>query len=114
MIATIEVFNEILWEAILNGFMDIVYYGNQYFSLPTANLIDLWGKILILGKNKPNWKSISLIIEICSCAPFSNASLERFLSHTNIVKTETRNGLLQKKLKCYTCYSNFWNLTGRV
>ena len=98
MIATIEVFNEILWEAILNGFMDIVYYANQYFSLPTANLIDLWGKILILGKNKPNWKSISLIVKICLCAPFSNSSLERFFSHINIVKTETRNRLLQKSL----------------
>ena len=60
----VEVFNQISWEAVLNGFMDIVHYANQYFSLPTANLIDLQGKILILGKNKPNWKGISLIVEI--------------------------------------------------
>ena len=28
-----EVFNEILWEFVLNGFVDIVHYANQYFSL---------------------------------------------------------------------------------
>ena len=73
-----EVFNEMLWEAVLNGFVDIVHYANQYFSLPTANPIDLWGKILIRVKNKPDWKGISLIVEICLCAAFSNASLETF------------------------------------
>jgi hypothetical protein len=93
-----EIFNEISWEAVLNGFVDIVHYASQYFSLPTANPIDLWGKIIILSKNKPNWKGISLIVEICLCAPFSNASLERFFSHMNIVKTETRNRLSQKSL----------------
>ena len=70
-----EVFNKILWEAILNGFVDIVHYANWYFSLPTANLIDLWGKILILGKNKPNWKGISLAVEICLCAPFYGGTM---------------------------------------
>ena len=93
-----EVFNKISWEAVLNGFVDILHYANQYFSLSTANPIDLWGKILILGKNKPSWKGISLIVEICLCAPFSNASLERLFSHMNIVKTETRNRLSQKSL----------------
>ena len=93
-----EVFNIISWEAVLNSFVDIVHYTNQYFSLPSTNPIDLWGKILILGKNKPNWKGISLIAEICLYAPFSNASLERFFSHMNIVKTETRNRLSQKSL----------------
>ena len=93
-----EAFNEILWEAILNGFVDIVHYANQYLSLPNANLINLWGKILIRGKNKPNCKGINLIIKICLCAPFSNASLERFSSHMNMVKTETRNRLSQKSL----------------
>ena len=93
-----EVFNDISWEATLNGFVDVVHYANQYFSLPIANPIVLWGKILILGKNEPNWRGISLIIRICLCAPFSNASLERFFSHMNIVKTETRNRLSQKSL----------------
>ena len=88
-----KVFNEISWEVVLNGFTDIVHYAIQYFSLPTANSIELWRKILILGKSKPNWKGISLIVEICLCAPFLNTSLERFFSHMNIVKTETRNRL---------------------
>ena len=59
-----EVFNEISWEVVLNGFVDIVHYANQYFSFPTANLIDMRGKILILGKNKLNWKSV-YIFDCC-------------------------------------------------
>ena len=35
-----EVFNKISWEAVLNGFLDIFHYANQYFSLPTTNPID--------------------------------------------------------------------------
>ena len=102
-----EIFNKILWEAALNGFVDIVHYANQYFSLPTTNLINLWGKILILAKNKPNWKGISSIIEICLCAPFSNTSLEWFFRHMNIVKTETRNCLLQKSLHAILAIRRF-------
>ena len=93
-----EVFNEISWEAVLNGFVDFVHHANQYFSLPTANPTDLWEKILVISKNKPNLKGISLIVEICLCTPFSSTSLEGCLGHTNIVKTEARNRLSQKSL----------------
>ena len=102
-----EVFNEISWEAVLNGFVDVVHYANQYFSFPTANPINLWRKILILGKNKPNWKGMSLIVEICLCAPFSNLSLERFFSYMNIVKMETRNRLSQKILNAILAIRKF-------
>ena len=102
-----EAFKEISWEAVLNGFVDIAHYTNQYFSSPTTNPIDLWGKILILGKNKQKWKGISLIIEICLCAPCSNASLEKFFSHMNIVKTKTRNPLLQISLNAMLAIQMF-------
>ena len=39
-----------------------------------------------------------LIIELCLCVPFSNATLERFFSHMKLVKNEKRNRLSQKSL----------------
>ena len=51
-----------------------------------------------LGKDKANWHGIILIVEICLCASFSNATLEQFFSSMNNVKTDTRNRLSSKCL----------------
>ena len=34
-----------------------------------------------------------ILIELCLCAPFSNATLARFFSHLKVVKTELRSRL---------------------
>ena len=38
-------------------------------------------------------ETTTLIIEICLCAPFSNASLERLFSKMNLIQTTLRNRL---------------------
>ena len=53
---------------------------------------------MIIGKNKPNWKGAPLIVELCLCGSFSNATLERFFSHMSILKSQTRNRLSQSNL----------------
>ena len=37
---------------------------------------DLWPKLCRLGKEREDWKSIMLLIELCKCTPFSNATLD--------------------------------------
>ena len=49
--------------------------------------------MLSLQDEHPHWKGAMLLIEICLCAPVSNASLERLFSQMNIVKSNTRNRL---------------------
>ena len=65
-------------QTLSDGFTDIIHYANHYFSITDCNLLELWSKLMIIGKNKPNWKGASLII-ICLCVLFSNATVERFL-----------------------------------
>ena len=47
-----DVFKDITWQALSDGFIDIAHYANRYFSITDCNLLEL----VINGKNKPNWK----------------------------------------------------------
>ena len=102
-----DVFKDITWQAHSDGFIDIAHYANCYFSLTDCNLLELWSKLMIIGKNKPSWKGASLIVEICLCASFSNATLERFFSPMNIIKFKTRNRLSQSSLNAVLCIHTF-------
>ena len=73
-----DVFKDITWQALCDGFIDIVHYANRYFSITDYKPLELWPKLMIIRKKNPSWKGASLIVEICLCAPFSNATLERF------------------------------------
>ena len=51
-----------------------------------------------LKEEHADWKPASLLIEICLCAPFSNAILERFFSQMNFIETTLRNRLTNESL----------------
>ena len=55
-------------------------------------------KLCTLGNEREDWKPIMLLIELCKCTPFSNATLERFFSHFKLIKTEIRSILSNKSL----------------
>ena len=44
------------------------------------------------------WENIIILIELCWCAPFTNAHLERFFSQMKVVKTDWRNKLNAENL----------------
>ena len=96
--SSMEVFTVFNLNNVKDGFIDIVRYSNRYFNITETKPLLLWGKLAKLGEEKPDWRGILLIIELCLCAPFSNATLERFFSHMNIVKSEERNRLSSKSL----------------
>ena len=50
-------------------------------------------KALDNGKNNEYWKDIMLLLELCLCSPFSNATLEIFFSCLKVVKTQLRSKL---------------------
>ena len=84
---------------VLNSFLVVLRYEHRYFNTSNINSIKFWSKILSLADGHDFWKPTTLIIEICLCAPFSNASLERLFSKMNLIKTTLRNRLTNNSLK---------------
>ena len=80
-----EVFENIAFDSRL-VFIDVAPNVNCYFSLIKSNPLELRSKLLMTGKNKSRQKGISLFIELCLCAPFKMATLERFFSNMYIIK----------------------------
>ena len=93
-----EIFKSYSEEDIVDSFLDIIRYTSRYFNTSTVNPIEFWSKILALNQDKKQWKVSLLLVEICLCAPFSNASLERLFSHMIIVKSTTRSRLSNRSL----------------
>ena len=76
----------------------MIRYSNRYFNTVETDPIELWCKLGKMGSTKSQWNGILLIIELCLCAPYSNATLERYFSHMNIIKSDIRNRLSSKSL----------------
>ena len=83
---------------IVKSYIEVVRYCQRYFDYEKSNPIELWNKVLIQCEDKPEWRGIALLIEICLCTPCSNATLERFFSQLKIVKTEQRTALSSSSL----------------
>ena len=60
--------------------------------------MNLWSKICLGNKEKESWHDLILLIELCSCTPFSSATLKRFFSCPMVVKTEIRSRLSSESL----------------
>ena len=93
-----EVFHPVSIDSLIDGYSDIVQYAHRYFDIEHTEPIKLWSKLLIIGKNNEHWKNIMLLLELCLCTPFSNATLERFFSHLKVVKTQLRSKLSAERL----------------
>ena len=83
---------------VLSSFLAVLRYAHQYFNTSNINPIKFWSKILSLADEHIFWKPTTLIIEICLCPPFSNASLEKLFSKMNLIKTTLQNRLTNSSL----------------
>ena len=83
---------------VLSSFLAVLRYAHRYFNTSNINPIEFWSKILSHTDEHIFWKPTTLIIEICLCAPFSNASLGRLFSQMNLIKTTLRNHLINDSL----------------
>ena len=93
-----DVFKDIDVDDIRRGYVDVVRYCQRYLDFEKPNPTELWHKVLLLCKDKPEWRGIALVIEICLCSPCSNATLERFFNHLKVVKTDQRTSLSSSSL----------------
>ena len=91
--ATMPVFAAITEDEMVSSFLSIVRHGLKYYKVRSIDVIEFWSTIMTMLDQHPQWRPALLIIEICLCAPISNASLERLFSQMNLVKTTVRNRL---------------------
>ena len=81
----------------INGtFLEVVRYAQRYFNTANVNLKECWSEVLMLQMEA--WQPDFLLVEISFYAPFSNATLERFFSYINIVKSTSRTRLTNDNL----------------
>ena len=73
-----NIFKDINVDDIRKDYVDGVRYCQRYLNFEKPNPTELWHKVHLLCKDKTEWWGIDLVIEICLCTPFSNATLERF------------------------------------
>ena len=78
---------------IIDGYCEILSYVTTYFLVHSMDPTELWKNVFQVRKyddNKEDWSLTLLIIEICLCAPHSNATLECFFSLLKYVKSTLR------------------------
>ena len=105
--SNMDVLKTIDMEDVTDGYIEVVRYCQKYFDVQHVDQVELWHKILLVGKDKDDWRGVTLVIEICLCTPCSNATLERFFNQLKVVKTDQRtrlsatslNSCLRVKLK---------------
>ena len=93
---SVSLFKSTSLQSLQKGYIEFVCYAYHYFDINNVKPADLWPKLRRLGKEREDWKSIILLIELCRCTPFSNATLEMFFSHFKFIKTEVRPRLSNK------------------
>ena len=66
-----DVFKNITWQALPDGFIDIVHYANRYFSIIDCNPVELWSKLMSIGKKQTQLEgSLSNCRNLFMCAVF--------------------------------------------
>ena len=83
---------------IVTNYINVVRFCQRYFNYEKTDPTELWHKVLLHCESKPEWRGLSLLIELCLCTPCSNATLERFFSQMKEVKTEQRTALSSSSL----------------
>ena len=81
-----------------DSYIDVVKCANQYFNITEVEPLDIWTKLKQLKSKEESYSSILLVVELCLCAPYSTAHLERFFNHMKCVKSDIRSSLTQLNL----------------
>lgn len=80
-------------------YLRLVKYTSDCMGIQVATLspLDMWQVLRRIKKDE--FSELFLLVELCFCAPFSNATLERFFNHMSLVKTDWRNRLDEQALE---------------
>ena len=84
-------------DELLEQYVQVIEYANQYHEISLFVPLKMWSML---------HKSISLrfpdifrFVELCLCAPYSNATVDHFFNYLKIVKTHWRSRLNERNIE---------------
>ena len=78
-------------------YISIIIYSLNHLNPLVSDPRQFW-KLLYDQRNTQTWNQTFLLLELCLCALYPNATLERFLSQMRVVKTHWRNRVNEENL----------------
>ena len=85
-------------ESLKAEFINLVKNTTRFYNTEIIPQNEMWRKIKN-GEFAANYKNILLLVELCLCTPYSNATIERFFSYMKVVKNDWRNRLNDQNLE---------------
>ena len=79
--------------SVEDEFIELLTYAQRYHYVNEISSLDLWQVLHSSTKLGGRFGKVFIIIELCLCAPYANAIVERFLNYMKLVKTDWRSKL---------------------
>ena len=89
---------DITCDDVKTEYVCLVEYALQYFNTSEMDCLKLWSTLKRVSL-ADRWLSAFLLLELCLCSPYSNATVERLSSQMKVVKTDWRNRLNERNLE---------------
>ena len=101
------VFKHFTEHPIINGvntsvedeFIELVDYAKRYYNMSELSSLDMWQVLHSATKDSGRFNNVFIMIELCLCAPYANAIVERFFNYMKLVKTDWRSKLNANNLE---------------
>ena len=82
---------------LLEQYVQVIEYANQYYEVSLFEPLKMWS--MFHKKISLRFPDIFHFVELCLCAPHSNAMVERFFNYLKIVKTDWRSRLNERNIE---------------
>ena len=92
------IFETITFHELEEQYLQLIEYASKYYDVKQFNASDFWPMLRQINEHD-RFKDIFLLSELCFCAPYSNATVERFFNYMKVVKSDWRSRLGEKNLE---------------
>ena len=107
--SAMEIYKHVDKDSVIDGYVEVVRFCQRYLDYENSNQVELWHKVLLQCKDKPEWHGIGLVIEICLCTPCSNATLERFFKSVEDCEKRSTNRAFLLEFEFHTTHQTSSN-----
>ena len=92
-----EIIKDQLIDELLEQYVQVIECANQYYEVSLFEPLKMWS--MLHKKISLRFPDIFHFVELCLCAPHSNAMVECFFNYLKIVKTDWRSRLNERNIE---------------